>query len=114
MAVFGQMEPVTSRGGPPAGPITGRYDADRLMASYRAARAQEALFDLRHGPGGGYDECVDRDGNVRPAWAELTAHHPTIASQKLAELFAADPQFESKMFALSHIWRSHRFGGLPG
>jgi hypothetical protein len=30
------------------------------------------------------------------------------------ELFAADPQFESKMFALSHLWRSHRFGGLPG
>jgi uncharacterized protein YraI len=30
------------------------------------------------------------------------------------DLFAADPQFESKMFALSHLWRSHRFGGLPG
>ncbi|MGX6602498.1 hypothetical protein ACWKSP_10240 [Micromonosporaceae bacterium Da 78-11] len=29
-------------------------------------------------------------------------------------LFAADPQFEQKMFSLSHLWRSHRFGGLPG
>jgi hypothetical protein len=29
-------------------------------------------------------------------------------------LFAADPRFEAKMFALSYIWRSHRFGGLPG
>jgi hypothetical protein len=29
-------------------------------------------------------------------------------------LFAADPHFEKKMFALSHLWRSHRFGGLPG
>jgi hypothetical protein len=29
-------------------------------------------------------------------------------------LFAADPQFEFKVFALSHLWRSHRFGGLPG
>jgi hypothetical protein len=29
-------------------------------------------------------------------------------------LFASDPQFEVKMFALSYIWRSHRFGGLPG
>ena len=29
------------------------------------------------------------------------------------ELFAADPQFEMKVFALSHLWRSHRFGGLP-
>ncbi|WP_459966610.1 circularly permuted type 2 ATP-grasp protein [Mycobacterium sp. MUNTM1] len=48
-----------------------RYDADRLLAGYRAARAQEALFDLRHGPASGYDEFVDQDGNVRPAWAEL-------------------------------------------
>ncbi|OBH08141.1 circularly permuted type 2 ATP-grasp protein [Mycobacterium sp. E1747] len=48
-----------------------RYDADRLLAGYRAARAQEALFDLRHGPAAGYDEFVDQDGNVRPAWAEL-------------------------------------------
>jgi hypothetical protein len=29
------------------------------------------------------------------------------------ELLAADPQFEHKLFALSHLWRSHRFGGLP-
>jgi hypothetical protein len=29
-------------------------------------------------------------------------------------LFAADPRFEVKMFALSAIWRSNRFGGLPG
>ncbi|OMC56464.1 hypothetical protein A5747_08090, partial [Mycobacterium sp. IS-836] len=48
-----------------------RYDADRLLAGYQTARAQEALFDLRHGPGIGYDEFVDNDGNVRPAWAEL-------------------------------------------
>ncbi|OBK51419.1 circularly permuted type 2 ATP-grasp protein [Mycobacterium sp. 1081908.1] len=47
------------------------YDADRLLAGYRTARAQEALFDLRHGPRVGYDEFVDRDGNVRPAWSEL-------------------------------------------
>jgi len=47
------------------------YDSDRLLAGYRTARAQEALFDLRHGPGAGYDEFVDREGNVRPAWSEL-------------------------------------------
>jgi hypothetical protein len=29
------------------------------------------------------------------------------------ELFAADPQFELKVFALSHLWRSQRFGGVP-
>ena len=48
-----------------------RYDADRLLAGYRTARAQEALFDLRDGPGIGYDEFVDRGGSVRPAWTEL-------------------------------------------
>ncbi len=54
---------------------SGHYDADRLLAGYRTARAQEALFDLRpsgsEGPGIGYDEFVDHDGNVRPAWTEL-------------------------------------------
>ncbi|WAC89608.1 circularly permuted type 2 ATP-grasp protein [Mycobacterium sp. Aquia_213] len=49
------------------------YDADRLLAGYRTARTQEALFDLR--PAGaqpaGYDEFLDEDGNVRPAWTEL-------------------------------------------
>jgi len=29
-------------------------------------------------------------------------------------LFAADPRFEGKMITLSYLWRSHRFGGLPG
>ncbi|MGF2944192.1 circularly permuted type 2 ATP-grasp protein [Mycobacterium sp. Lab-001] len=53
----------------------GHHDADRLLAGYRAARAQEALFDLREdagtSPAIGFDEFVDRDGAVRPAWHEL-------------------------------------------
>nr|WP_155763467.1 circularly permuted type 2 ATP-grasp protein [Mycobacterium asiaticum] len=48
-----------------------RYDVDRLLAGYRTARAQEALFDLRGGPRRGYDEFVDSDGNVRPDWDEV-------------------------------------------
>ncbi|OSC37875.1 circularly permuted type 2 ATP-grasp protein [Mycobacterium decipiens] len=56
---------------PSASAATGRYDVDRLLAGYRTARAQEALFDLRDGPGIGYDEFVDEDGNVREAWIEL-------------------------------------------
>src|ERR1700727_367918 len=52
-----------------------RPDVDRLLAGYRAPRAQDALFDLRppglRGPGIGYDEFVDEAGNVRPAWTEL-------------------------------------------
>src|ERR1700761_9337257 len=54
-----------------------RSDVDRLLAGYRAARAQETLFDLRTpglaGPVIGYDEFVDAAGNVRPAWTELAA-----------------------------------------
>jgi uncharacterized circularly permuted ATP-grasp superfamily protein/uncharacterized alpha-E superfamily protein len=62
---------------------SGRYDADRLLAGYRTARAQEALFDLRHGPGNGYDEFVDRDGNVRRAWSEVA---DTVAERGRAGL----------------------------
>ena len=47
------------------------HDVDHLLAGYRAARAQEALFDLRGGAGTGYDEFVDAAGNIRPAWLEL-------------------------------------------
>ena len=52
-----------------------RPDVDRLLAGYRTARAQQALFDLRppgsEGPRIGYDEFVDEAGNVRPAWTEF-------------------------------------------
>lgn len=56
---------------PSASAATNGYDVDRLLAGYRTARAQETLFDLRDGPGAGYDEFVDDDGNVRPTWTEL-------------------------------------------
>src|SRR4029079_4853133 len=47
-------------------------DIDHLLARYRTARAQQALFDVRSERAGtGYDEFVDADGNVRPAWQEL-------------------------------------------
>ncbi|OBF07596.1 hypothetical protein A5730_12230 [Mycobacterium sp. ACS4054] len=68
---FGTGAPAAAAGGRHEDRYEDRYDADRLLAGYRAARAQEALFDLRHGPAAGYDEFVDQDGNVRPAWAEL-------------------------------------------
>jgi uncharacterized circularly permuted ATP-grasp superfamily protein/uncharacterized alpha-E superfamily protein len=48
-----------------------RSDVDRLLAGYRTARAQQALFDLRDGPRVNYDEFVDEAGNVRPAWTDL-------------------------------------------
>ena len=60
-----------------------RYDVDRLLAGYRTARTQEALFELRDGPGIGYDEFVDEDGTVRPAWTELA---DTVAERGKAGL----------------------------
>ncbi|CAN5645175.1 circularly permuted type 2 ATP-grasp protein [soil metagenome] len=54
------------------------HDPDRLLAGYRAARAQQTLFDLREGRGGSpsaaaspYDEFIDAAGNVRESWREL-------------------------------------------
>ena len=63
--------------------LTRRYDVDRLLAGYRTARTQEALFELRDGPGIGYDEFVDEDGTVRPAWTELA---DTVAERGKAGL----------------------------
>jgi uncharacterized circularly permuted ATP-grasp superfamily protein/uncharacterized alpha-E superfamily protein len=61
-------------GSPPAAGLAGApYDPDRLLAGYRAAWAQEPLFDVRGGRSGfaGYDEFVDSAGAVRPGWQEL-------------------------------------------
>ena len=56
----------------------GSHDPDRLLQGYRAARAQETLFDVRGSvPAAdafgstGFDEFVDAAGEVRPAWREL-------------------------------------------
>ncbi|MFM9034229.1 MAG: circularly permuted type 2 ATP-grasp protein [Mycobacterium sp.] len=49
----------------------GRRDPDRLLEGYRAARAQEALFEVRGAGSTGYDELIDAAGEVRPHWREL-------------------------------------------
>ncbi|MCV7415168.1 circularly permuted type 2 ATP-grasp protein [Mycolicibacterium litorale] len=59
---------VPSAGGLP-GPVPA--DVDGVLAEYRAARAQQALFDVRGGAGTGYDEFVDAAGDIRPTWREL-------------------------------------------
>ncbi len=56
---------------PTTPPDAVRRDPDSLLEGYSAARAQEALFEVR-GPGStGYDEFVDEAGEVRPDWREL-------------------------------------------
>ena len=53
-------------------PAPDTHDIDHLLARYRTARAQQALFDVRgERAGTGYDEFVDAAGNVRPTWREL-------------------------------------------
>jgi uncharacterized circularly permuted ATP-grasp superfamily protein/uncharacterized alpha-E superfamily protein len=47
------------------------YDPDQLLAGYRAARAQAALFDVRGRSAAGYDEFIDAAGNIRPPWGLL-------------------------------------------
>jgi uncharacterized circularly permuted ATP-grasp superfamily protein/uncharacterized alpha-E superfamily protein len=61
---------------------------DNLLARYRTARAQQALFDVRGGAGTGYDEFVDAAGNIRPAWQELAECVGERGSGGLARLRA--------------------------
>jgi uncharacterized circularly permuted ATP-grasp superfamily protein/uncharacterized alpha-E superfamily protein len=72
---LGDMAEMALPSSEPSAAFRYRSDVDQLLAGYRAARAQEALFDLRTpgfaGPLIGYDEFVDEAGNVRPAWTEL-------------------------------------------
>jgi hypothetical protein len=63
-----------NRGAEPATRLAGGpYDTDRLLAGYRAAWAQEPMFDVRRSTSGSaaYDEFVDAAGNVRPGRREL-------------------------------------------
>ncbi len=52
-------------------PAAKPHDIDNLLAGYRTARAQQALFDPRGGAVTRYDEFVDAAGDVRPSWLEL-------------------------------------------
>ncbi|GAB2621161.1 hypothetical protein Aab01nite_35820 [Paractinoplanes abujensis] len=66
-----------------------------------------------------WDEVVDVRAERRGARTVVSVYLDSGDSVQLnapysGELFAADPRFEGKMYALSHLWRSHRFGGLPG
>jgi len=65
-----------------------------------------------------WSRVVDLRAERRGARTVVSVYLDSGASVQLAapysgELFAADPQFESKVFALFHLWRSHRFGGVP-
>jgi hypothetical protein len=64
-----------------------------------------------------WSSVIDLRAERRGARTVVSVYLDSGASVQLrapysGELFAADPQFELKVFALSHLWRSHRFGGL--
>ena len=106
--------------GPPvvgsvAGLVAGRCTGTLLSAGGIRTRS------LWPGSGGlaPWSRVVDLRAERRGGRTVVSVYLDSGASVQLqapysGELFAADPQFELKMFALSHMWRSHRFGGLPG
>jgi hypothetical protein len=65
-----------------------------------------------------WSRVVDLRAERRGTRTVVSVYLDSGASVQLAapysgEWFAADPRFELKVFALSQLWRSHRFGGLP-
>ncbi|MEV6494039.1 hypothetical protein AB0M20_36250 [Actinoplanes sp. NPDC051633] len=70
----------------------------------------------RHEP---WSRVVDLRAERRGARTVVSVYLESGASVQLAApysgegLLAADPQFELKVSALSHLWRSHRIGGVP-
>ncbi len=65
-----------------------------------------------------WSRVVDLRAERRGARTVVSVYLESGASVQLpapysGELFAADPQFELKVFTLANLWRSHRFGGLP-
>jgi hypothetical protein len=65
-----------------------------------------------------WSRVVDLRAERRGARTVVSVYLESGASVQLrapysGELFAADPRFEQKVFALSQLWRCHRFGGVP-
>lgn len=60
--------------GPTPAPGVGATELDDPLGPYQDVRPQQSLFDVQasaQGPASGYDEFVDAEGDVRPAWQEL-------------------------------------------
>jgi hypothetical protein len=96
-----------------AGLLVGRRTGTQLCAGGIRTRS---MFADGLAP---WSRVVDLRAERRGGRTVVSVYLDSGASVQLqapysGELFAADPQFELKMFALSYIWRSHRFGGLPG
>ncbi len=104
--------------GPPLGGALVGVLVGRVTGTQISARGIRTLSMFR-GEVAPWDEVVDLRAERRGGRTVVSVYLDSGASVQLhapysGELFAADPRFEGKMFALSHLCRSHRFGGLPG
>ena len=119
LAVAGVLEPsgelwaAVALGLPVAGAVAGLL-AGRVTGTQISARGIRTGSVVAP-----WDEVVDLRAERRGGRTVVSVYLDSGESLQLrapysGELFAADPKFEGKMFTLSHLWRSHRFGGLPG
>ena len=95
--------------GVPAGVLLGRRSGTEITA--RGIRTATRPIEP-------WSQVVDLRAERRGARTVVSVYLESGASLQLAapysgELFAADPQFELKVFTLANLWRSHRFGGVP-
>jgi hypothetical protein len=91
------------------GVLTGRWSGTEITA--RGIRTATHAVEP-------WSRVVDLRAERRGARTVVSVYLESGASMQLAapysgEFFAADPRFEMKVHALSHLWRSHRFGGVP-
>ncbi|MCY1140198.1 hypothetical protein OWR29_19535 [Actinoplanes sp. Pm04-4] len=96
-----------------AGVLAGRFTGTQISA--RGIRTVSVFSDGV----ATWNEVVDLRAERRGGRTVVSVYLESGASVQLQApysggLFASDPKFEGKMFALSYLWRSHRFGGLPG
>jgi hypothetical protein len=103
------LPPVLAVAGVPVGVLAGRRRGTEITA--RGIRTATRPVEP-------WSRIVDLRAERRGARTVVSVYLESGASLQLAapysgELFAADPQFELKVFALANLWRSHRFGGVP-
>jgi hypothetical protein len=90
------------------GALVGRRGTRIDAGGIRTARGHEP-----------WSRVVDLRAERRGARTVVSVYLESGASLQLAApysgegLLADDPQFELKVSALSHLWRSHRIGGVP-
>ncbi|HEY0001168.1 MAG TPA: hypothetical protein VGB74_11990 [Actinoplanes sp.] len=108
--------------GPPAvGAVLGLAAGRRtgVQISARGIRTLSAWSSPGAGPVAPWHQVVDLRAERRGARTVVSVYLDSGASVQLlapysGEFFAADPRFEGKMIALSYLWRTNRFSGLPG